>query len=158
MEPASLHLSIGLPFRFGAIEAVTTPPAIVHDHKHFGRHLSFTADAIGEANLAHMASERVLSTATSLSPISGDALRTSYLTSTSEGSRMSGLSDFPQPPAPPLHLTPAHTSILQSYFAETPLMEGEDPFARILPTHPHPHYRMTFGGDEDTETGHFSGI
>lgn len=157
MRPTYLPSLLGLPLRFGAIEAVATPPAINLDHKVFGRHLSFTADAIGEANSAHMASERVFSNAASLSPNSGDALRSSYITSTSEGSRMSGLSDFPQPPAPPPHLTPAHTSILQSYFAETPLVEGEDPFARILPTHPHPHYRMTFGGDEDTETGHLSG-
>lgn len=136
---------------------MATPPAINHDDKILGRHLSFTADAVDEAHLARMASERVLTSAT-LSPQLGETLRSSYMTSTSEGSRMSGLSDFPQPPPPPLHLTPAGTSILQSYFAETPLQEGEDPFARIPPVHSHPHYRMTFGGDEDTETGHVSGI
>ncbi|THV00306.1 hypothetical protein K435DRAFT_934681 [Dendrothele bispora CBS 962.96] len=49
-------------------------------------------------------------------PLSSDPTRSSYLTS-SDASRMSHLSDFPAPP--PQQLTPAHMSLLSSYFDET---------------------------------------
>jgi len=49
-------------------------------------------------------------------PLSSDPTRSSYLTS-SDASRMSNLSDFPAPP--PQQLTPAHMSLLSSYFDET---------------------------------------
>lgn len=50
-----------------------------------------------------------------LQPHSADPTRSSYMTE-STLSRMSNLSDFPAPP--PQHMTPAHMSLLSSYFHE----------------------------------------
>lgn len=55
-------------------------------------------------------------THSSLLPPSSGFTRSSYVT-TSDGSRMSGLSDFPDPP--PQRMTPAHMSLLSSYFDQT---------------------------------------
>lgn len=51
----------------------------------------------------------------SLQPHSADPTRSSYMTE-STVSRMSNLSDFPAPP--PQQMTPAHMSLLSSYFQE----------------------------------------
>lgn len=94
---------------------------------------------------------------TSLSPPSAaaDPSRSSYMTSTTEGSRMSGLSDFPVPPVQ--NLTPAHMSIIHSYFGgNTPQRQVEDPFStnEAAPSNNrrHANFRMTFGGSEDMES------
>ncbi|TRM58843.1 hypothetical protein BD626DRAFT_409915 [Schizophyllum amplum] len=65
------------------------------------------------------------------------------MTSASGGSRISGLSDFPAPP-PNLDLTPAHMSLLGSYFDEPaePVVDAEEFRA------PNPK-RGTFGLDEN---------
>ncbi|KAJ7682606.1 hypothetical protein DFH06DRAFT_1290016 [Mycena polygramma] len=54
-------------------------------------------------------------TGSTLQPHSADPTRSSYMTE-SDLSRMSNLSDFPVPP--PQHMTPAHMSLLSSYFHE----------------------------------------
>jgi len=83
------------------------------------------------------------------------------MTSTTEGSRMSGLSDFPVPPdfpSPPLqHLIPTHLSSIPSHFGDgTPQKSIEDmPSVNQSMTaenRNHTSYRMTFGGSEDVES------
>ncbi|KAK7049734.1 hypothetical protein VNI00_005765 [Paramarasmius palmivorus] len=118
-------------YRLGHVESVSTPPAEASDPR-----LSY----VGQMSFAHGAGPTgeededgdVLGTSpmftrngtahNSLQPPSADPTRSSYMTSNSEGSRMSGLSDFPVPP--PQQLTPAHMSLLSSYFDET-LTPGE---------------------------------
>ncbi|ESK95086.1 hypothetical protein Moror_13818 [Moniliophthora roreri MCA 2997] len=111
-------------YRLGNVESVSTPPAETGEPR-----LSY----IGQMSFAHGAGLEedeggdVLGTSpnftrqttahNSLQPPSADPTRSSYMTSNSEGSRMSGLSDFPTPP--PQQLTPAHMSLLSSYFDET---------------------------------------
>ncbi|KAF9266272.1 hypothetical protein L218DRAFT_897317 [Marasmius fiardii PR-910] len=111
-------------YRLGNIETSSTPLAESSDPR-----LSY----VGQMSYAHEdirddEHEDVLGTSpnfsrlpatahSSLQPPSADPTRSSYMTSNSEGSRMSGLSDFPAPP--PQHLTPAHMSLLSSYFDET---------------------------------------
>ncbi|TFK46459.1 hypothetical protein OE88DRAFT_891537 [Heliocybe sulcata] len=62
--------------------------------------------------------------------------RSSYMTSTTSTSRMSGLSDFPSPPA--LQATPGHMSIIHSYFNDTPQQQEEDPFTAAASGHLRP--------------------
>ncbi|KAH7909606.1 hypothetical protein BJ138DRAFT_1010496 [Hygrophoropsis aurantiaca] len=95
-----------------------------------------------------------------LSPAGSDPrsseVRSSYMTSASEGSRISNLSDFPVPPARP-SLTPAHMSILQTYFdaTPTPSKQDGDPMESMGLVRPRPPFqrreshRTTFGGSED---------
>lgn len=70
---------------------------------------------------------------------------------TSTGSRMSGLSDFPAPP----RQYATHMSILSSYFDEV-LSQNEAHTSRSptppmpLPSDGHDH-RLTFGEDEDID-------
>ncbi|KAI4293682.1 hypothetical protein K523DRAFT_340909 [Schizophyllum commune Tattone D] len=73
------------------------------------------------------------------------------MTSTSGGSRISGLSDFPVPPPNP-DLTPAHMSLLSSYF------DGATASTENLPdVRPLNPKRTTFGLEEDeTVDGHFT--
>lgn len=145
---------LGFPLRFGAVQAVSTPPAVLYDHRALG-HLSLTVDKIDMPDHPpqNAVSERITSHA-SLSPAvaSPDVARSSYMTSTTDGSRMSGLSDFPEPP-PVAHLTPAHMSIIHSYFGgDTPQNQIDDPMLTSTPeADRRANYRMTFGGDEDIE-------
>lgn len=89
-------------------------------------------------------------------PLSADAMRSSYMTSGSEYSRMSTLSDFPDPPAQ-LHVTHNQPSILQIYVdAPSPLQQSEsfqgtdcpqsEPRVFSLESH-----RTTFGGIDDVD-------
>ncbi|KAG1769879.1 hypothetical protein EV702DRAFT_1140557 [Suillus placidus] len=79
-------------------------------------------------------------------PVSANAMRSSYMTSGSEYSRMSTLSDFPYPPAQP--------SILQVYDdAPTPLQQSESTDCpqsgpRVFSLESH---RTTFGGSDDMD-------
>ncbi|KAL0070097.1 hypothetical protein AAF712_002584 [Marasmius tenuissimus] len=108
-------------YRLGNVEPSATPMAESTDPR-----LSF----VGQMSYAHedMRNEEddVLGASpsfvrhptahSSLQPPSADPTRSSYMTSASEGSRMS-VSDFPAPP--PQQLTPAHMSLLSHYFDET---------------------------------------
>lgn len=88
-------------------------------------------------------------------PLSSDAIRSSYMTSGSEYSRMSTLSDFPDPPAQ-LNVTSNQPSILQIYVdVPTPLQsesfQGIDcpqSGPRIFSSESH---RTTFGGSDDMD-------
>lgn len=88
--------------------------------------------------------------------ISADPTRSSYMTTTTDGSRMSGLSDFPEPP-PVEHLTPAHMSIIHSYYGgDTPRKQIEDSLpsisqATISRNGRLASNRLTFGGSEDID-------
>ncbi|KAJ3813200.1 hypothetical protein F5876DRAFT_74133 [Lentinula aff. lateritia] len=109
-------------FRVGQIESNITPLAISGVSR-----VSLTgqmAFAIGDAALSEQHNDEDVPPSTahlttahsSLQPPSAGLTRSSYMT-TSDGSRMSGLSDFPDPP--PQRLTPAHMSLLSSYFDNT---------------------------------------
>jgi hypothetical protein len=158
-----LHWTVRSSVRLGAVEAVNTPPATVHDHQAF-RPSSLVADQV-EAHdvilnteaLQKGETQRVTSEGTLAPPvISADHTRSSYMTNTTEESRMSGLSDFPEPP-PVGHLTPAHMSIIHSYFGgDTPQKQIGDLLstnqATVQENHRHASFRMTFGGSEDMES------
>lgn len=144
------------------MEAVTTPPAIVHDHRDL-RPISLVVDTVephkaphAEEELRQGEAQRVTSRGSLAPPVlSADPTRSSYMTSTTDGSRMSGLSDFPEPP-PVEHLTPAHMSIISSYFGgDTSQKLIEEALstnhATTSENHRHASYRMTFGGSEDIE-------
>jgi len=79
--------------------------------------------------------------------------RASYVTTTSDASRISNLSDFPAPPNNAGAMTPG--TILQSYFTETPDTQKADPFEfeglLSRPQSVHDRFmsrRTTFGGEE----------
>ncbi|KAG1823801.1 uncharacterized protein BJ212DRAFT_1326768 [Suillus subaureus] len=89
-------------------------------------------------------------------PFSADAMRSSYMTSGSEYSRMSTLSDFPDPPAQP-NITPNQPSILQIYVdAPTPLQQSggfegtncPQSGSRVFSLDSH---HTTFGGSDDMD-------
>lgn len=83
---------------------------------------------------------------------SPDGLRSSYMTSASEYSRMSGLSDFPVPPEQP-DLTPVRTSILQisADAPSTPQIQIDCGPRSESPVLSQDNRRATFGGDVDIE-------
>ncbi|KDQ52156.1 hypothetical protein JAAARDRAFT_40502 [Jaapia argillacea MUCL 33604] len=142
-------------FRLGTVEAVLTPPAVSGERPLSG-HLSLidgdSGHSLGMHPISHdpHSSHRIVSQASLGPPRSADLARSSYMTSDTGGSRMSGLSDFPAPPV--LLPTPAHISTLQSYFGDTPRDHIEDPFpVDTRPRRHNPEYRTTFGGDEEIE-------
>jgi serine/arginine repetitive matrix protein 2 len=79
---------------------------------------------------------------------SGGLTRSSMVTSSTSMSRMSGLSDFPAPPE--YALTPAHASIINSFFEDNAELPAE--FQQYAPdTHapePDRSRRFTFGADD----------
>lgn len=92
--------------RIGEIEAVTTPPPILNPQRQstqlfidYGRNSSLPIPS-NELTVPRVVSQGSLLP----TPITPDAARSSYMTSGTDTSRMSGLSDFPSPPAhvPPL--------------------------------------------------------
>jgi serine/arginine repetitive matrix protein 2 len=156
-------ITLGLPVRFGSV-AVSTPPAVVEDERAL-RHTSFVADQIETEDVSDTGgqaqnTQRITSQGSLVPPVPS-AARSSYMTTTTDGSRMSGLSDFPEPP-PVEHLTPAHMSIIHSYFegnahaqTDPPTEEPptEDPPPNNQTEHRrHASHRMTFGGSEDIES------
>ncbi|KAL1676283.1 hypothetical protein EV122DRAFT_267317, partial [Schizophyllum commune] len=136
----------------GLVIPVSTPPASASDpHRSFQGDVAYAHDmsarvSTRRSDVLSPASERV----NSLQPPSIQA-RSSYMTSTSGGSRISGLSDFPVPPPNP-DLTPAHMSLLSSYF------DGATASTENLPdVRPLNPKRTTFGLEEDeTVDGHFT--
>lgn len=114
---------LDLPVRFGAVGALATPPAVVHDHRASG-HFSLIADEaethqeaqIEDRNAEPLKDEsQHIISSNRLSPPSADPISSSYTTTTTEGSRMSGLSDFPAPPdfpSPLQHSTPVNSVAL----------------------------------------------
>ncbi|KAJ7683976.1 hypothetical protein B0H17DRAFT_1073156 [Mycena rosella] len=96
--------------RVGNVESVATPPATTTNYR---------ASYMGQ--MLYAEEERAPKDAIPIPrvssglqpPPSADPTRSSYMTE-STVSRMSNLSDFPAPP--PQHMTPAHMSLLSSYF------------------------------------------
>ncbi|THH17082.1 hypothetical protein EW146_g3662 [Bondarzewia mesenterica] len=145
--------------RLGSIEAVTTPPVEMADHR-FSGHLSLVGDVGGRRSMDGSRKSDELATRTprhisqgsSLVPphSARDMARSSYVTTDTSQSRMSGLSDFPAPPEQ-LVVSPAHVGLLQSYFSDTSQSHIADPFlaegVRRRPTlvQPDTSYRSTFG-------------
>ncbi|KAJ6598870.1 hypothetical protein DFH09DRAFT_1070759 [Mycena vulgaris] len=98
-------------FRVGNVELVSTPPATTSNYRSsYTGQMAFAEDQHAPKDI--MPISRAVS---SLQPHSADPTRSSYMTE-STVSRMSNLSDFPAPP--PQHMTPAHMSLLSSYFHE----------------------------------------
>ncbi|KAJ7498733.1 hypothetical protein FB451DRAFT_1426696 [Mycena latifolia] len=96
--------------RVGHVESVSTPPATSSNYRSsYTGQMSFPEEHAPKGGIPI---PRVVS---SLQPHSADPTRSSYMTE-STLSRMSNLSDFPAPP--PQHMTPAHMSLLSSYFHE----------------------------------------
>ncbi|KAJ6628842.1 hypothetical protein B0H10DRAFT_2209286 [Mycena sp. CBHHK59/15] len=97
-------------FRLGNVESVSTPLATATDHR-----ISLIGQmAFVNGPTPKAAPPRTL--AATLQPHSADPTRSSYMTE-STLSRISNLSDFPAPP--PQRMTPAHMSLLSSYFHES---------------------------------------
>ncbi|KIK57811.1 hypothetical protein GYMLUDRAFT_246789 [Collybiopsis luxurians FD-317 M1] len=107
-------------FRLGNVEPVTTPPAVSGENRiSFAGQMAFATSEVPQPDNhddddAPPSTARMTTAHSSLQPPSSSVpTRSSYMT-TSDGSRMSGLSDFPEPP--PQRMTPAHMSLLSSYF------------------------------------------
>ncbi|KAJ8515490.1 hypothetical protein ONZ45_g7106 [Pleurotus djamor] len=127
-------------FRIGAVEALPTPPSLSYDRR-FSEHLSsYITQPPPGAPPTDEPSVRVLSTS-SLHP-STLLSRTSYMTS-SDGSRMSGLSDFPVPPLQD-QMTPGDMSVLNSYFEDVTIRQE---LASQTPRSP----QATLPGDEEVD-------
>ncbi|KAH9924070.1 uncharacterized protein B0H18DRAFT_1095185 [Fomitopsis serialis] len=95
--------------RVGSIEALSTPAALSSPQRS-STMLSF------ERSSQNVAVPRIDSTYSSLGAPVSDAARSSYMTSGTGMSRMSGLSDFP---VPPTDVTPEQLSVLNSYFDDS---------------------------------------
>ncbi|KAJ7094588.1 hypothetical protein B0H15DRAFT_904537 [Mycena belliarum] len=102
-----------LEIRLGNVESVSTPPATSTDYRNsYMGQMTFAEEHGQPPPKGALPLPRVVS---SLQPHSADPTRSSYMTE-STLSRMSNLSDFPSPP--PQQMTPAHMSLLSSYFHE----------------------------------------
>jgi len=134
-------------YRVKQVETVSTPLAISNDIR-VSDHTSPVDEPVLNVEMDvdnHSRQTRIKSQA-SLQPPSAGLTRSSYMTSSTSGSRISGLSDFPAPPGE-VGLTPAHMSLLDSYFDNRSSTQTVDPF----PPGSRTISRMTFGGDEDIE-------
>ena len=136
----------------GVVGTVVTPPATESDHRISG-HLSLVDEDTDIQ--AHDDGINVRKSEASLAPPSATLTRSSYMTSSTNASRMSGLSDFPIPPATSdgavgdMQQADHHIKLYDSLFDGPPRMmnesrSGESPQAPMS-------RRMTFGGDEDIE-------
>ncbi|KZT07029.1 uncharacterized protein LAESUDRAFT_652185 [Laetiporus sulphureus 93-53] len=139
--------------RIGIVEAHGTPPTLYSPDR-LSTHLSlihFTRDDRNTAQAEEQPDNRVGSFQSSLGvPRPGDQFRSSYMTGDTGTSRMSGLSDFPVPPA---DFTPEHMSVLNTYFENR---FDSEPTSFADETVPRPGCmlarepsRGTFGGRDD---------
>ncbi|KAH8082808.1 hypothetical protein BXZ70DRAFT_585687 [Cristinia sonorae] len=121
LDGSNFHDGPSQYLRVGEIEAVVTPPIITTPHRESTR-LSVIQDLVdqlepgqdeedGLSPLRAISQYSVPSRYSSLvSPLSPNATRASYMTSDTEPSRMSGLSDFPVPPTQTSHFGSAEDS------------------------------------------------
>src|SRR5215471_13057188 len=93
-----LNIFLGL-LRVGLVEAVYTPSPVEADHRASGHISLVDEDTRRRPEPQGQLRHGVLSHASSLQPWSADFTRSSYMTSDTGASRISGLSDFPEPPA-----------------------------------------------------------
>ena len=108
--------------RVGSIDALTTPAAVSSPQRSSTR-LSFVhflrENAAQQEQQAgqDVVVPRVHSAYSSLgAPVSSNAARSSFMTSGTDASRMSGLSDFP---VPPTDINTERFSVLDSYFDDS---------------------------------------
>ncbi|KAJ7639042.1 hypothetical protein FB45DRAFT_1055233 [Roridomyces roridus] len=115
-------------FRIGSVGSmVATPPTTSGDHRtsYMGHLGQMGSVEVTPPLLVPKDEPRVVSSGSGLHPPpSADPTRSSYLTE-STMSRISQLSDFPVPP-PQSAFTPAHMSLLNSYFTSVPEDNGEE--------------------------------
>jgi hypothetical protein len=137
-------------YRVGHAEVASTPPAVSNDRR-LPDHPSPSNEPIREVQEnAEIDSHQIrIKSQTSLHPPSAGLTRSSYMTTSTAGSRMSGLSDFPAPPGQ-AEVTPAHMSLFDSYFDESSSPRARDSFGLSSGSRTISR-RMTFGGDEDIE-------
>ncbi|KAI0781930.1 hypothetical protein C8Q75DRAFT_812074 [Abortiporus biennis] len=100
LEGSEIHEELAQYVRVGEVEAVSTPP-VVKSPQRFSTALSINYEGIRN-QLRPRSDERALSfsqhSSSLMTPVSPNAARSSYMTTNTDGSRMSGLSDFPVPP------------------------------------------------------------
>ncbi|KAG2134025.1 uncharacterized protein EDB93DRAFT_1093001 [Suillus bovinus] len=139
--------TFGYPIRQDVVDAAGT--STIHQGSHRTSTYASIHDAAEEADLVSPISSF------QSPPVSADAMRSSYMTSGSEYSRMSNLSDFPDPPAR-TNVSPNQPSLLQIYVdPPTPLQsesfQGTDSpqsGARVFSLESH---HTTFGGNDDMD-------
>ncbi|KAF8842453.1 hypothetical protein BDN67DRAFT_371643 [Paxillus ammoniavirescens] len=118
LESAEENDTFGYPIKHGLVEAVAPFP--VHTPRRSSIHLSIMDGIEGQAD--------VLSPVTSHDgsiPSSAEVIRSSTLTTTSDNSRMSELSDFPLPPSARPAIDPGHISILSNFEATRPSPDSQ---------------------------------
>lgn len=140
--------TFGHPIRQDVVDAAGT--STIHQGSYRSSTYASIHDAAEEADLVSPI------TPMQSPPVSADAMRSSYMTSGSEYSRMSTLSDFPDPPAR-INVPPNQPSILQVYVdAPTPLQQSESfqgtecpqSGSRVFSLESH---HTTFGGSDDMD-------
>ena len=134
------HLVIE-PFRVGVVESLATPHATTSPRRSSG-HVSLVDEELPQTTEEPDTHLRIKSQHSLQPPTSAEATRSSYMTTSTNGSRMSGLSDFPVPPAD----IAAHMRMLDTY-----MESGSRELASGGSPEPPVSRRMTFGGDEDIE-------
>lgn len=150
-------------FRMGVVESASTPPATSSDHRRsYTGQMAFVSGGEqfveqDDDQTVTLRRNGIVSSSNTLPLPSADPTRSSYLTSSSF-SRMSTLSDFPAPP-PRTDITPAHMSLLNSYFGDASVHIAEEPRSNDHEFAGQPNLdsshrdspRLTFGGDDDIE-------
>jgi hypothetical protein len=119
----TVHSSALFPgIRMGFVDSVLAPPIITSTQHQRTSPYTFPEDANEDPDAGHLVSLSTnLSPHLSLPHSVSDGTRASFMTSGTDASRISNLSDFPAPPS----ITPAHMSVLHSYFDESPQGEAE---------------------------------
>ncbi|KAH7887119.1 hypothetical protein F5I97DRAFT_1927401 [Phlebopus sp. FC_14] len=146
--------TFGYPIRRGPVEVVPSSP------KQTPRHISTHPSILEGLEVIEEPTELLSPTARSFrsNPGHSEAVRASYMTTTSDNSRMSGLSDFPLPPT-------THPDFIRTRnsFGATPL--PTDPHNDARPRESssirratteavgYESHRTTFGGNEEVEIG-----
>jgi serine/arginine repetitive matrix protein 2 len=129
--------------RVGLVEPILTPPATTNDRRLSG-HLSLVDEDVDADEGVATARLRVKSGTSLQTPSAAGQTRSSYMTTSTSASRMSGLSDFPIPPDMANDI-----KLFDSFFddsARASIDHSSDPEPQ-----PPVSRRMTFGGDEDIE-------
>ncbi|KAG1825182.1 hypothetical protein EV424DRAFT_1393569 [Suillus variegatus] len=134
--------TFGHPIRQDVVDAAGT--STIHQGSYRSSTYASIHDAAEEADLVSPISPM------QSPPVSADAMRSSYMISGSEYSRMSTLSDFPDPPAR-INVPPNQPSILQIYsFQGT---ECPQSGSRVFSLESH---HTTFGGSDDMDINHYT--
>ncbi|KIJ14660.1 hypothetical protein PAXINDRAFT_169592 [Paxillus involutus ATCC 200175] len=155
LESPEENDTFGYPIRHGLVEAVAPFP--VHTPRRTSTHLSIMDGIEGQADVLNPVTAHDGSI-----PSSAEAIRSSTLTTTSDNSRMSELSDFPLPPSARPGIDPGHVSILSYLDATCPSPDSQfsdiDTLALSPPLPAPPSHdmsydsrRTTFGASADID-------